>query len=197
LRKCGDYDQRSGYHETTRPPVRNAITGAAMSNRVVTYTDFGLNSVEEYWEKIVAPGVREFQSAPSPCSTYQAAHSVWHLHNWVWHDRNPGKDSRGAAFNNYRAKLLADCPELGWLRDVADARKHRGLGRLPEVQGAGPRYVGRGFLPAELLSPGKGVLKFFLVLSDGSKEDMDEVLRNAIVFWQAELKPRDLADPFI
>ena len=115
---------------------------------------------------------------------------MWHLHDWVWHDRNPGQDSRGTAFNSFRNGLLVACPELGWLRDVADAGKHRGLGRLPDVKGAQPQRVAS--LPLLLNS----VLKFYLVLNDGSKQDVDRVLRTAIDFWRTELKAENLPSPF-
>jgi len=84
------------------------------SNRVVTYIDINLNSIDEYWNELVVPSVRAFRSEPSPRSVFQAAHSVWHLHDWVWHDQNPGQDSHGSAFSSYRRKLFDACPELGW-----------------------------------------------------------------------------------
>ncbi|WP_025036208.1 hypothetical protein [Bradyrhizobium sp. DOA9] len=165
-----------------------------MSNRVVTYIDINLNSVEEYWGELVIPNVKAFRSEPSPRSLFNAAHSAWHLHDWVWHDRYPGQDSRGTVFNSYRAGLLQACPELGWLRDIADAGKHRGLGRLPEVKGAEPHEQGSGsFLLLGI--PTGYVLKFFLVFNDGSKEAVDIVLSRAISFWQRELKDKDLPAP--
>src|SRR5579871_4915421 len=98
------------------------------SNRVVTYTDFGINSVDEYWSKLVVPHVQAFRNAPSASSFFPAALSVWHLHDWVWHERNPGQNSRSPAFYRYRDDLITTCPQLAWLRDIADAGKHRGLG---------------------------------------------------------------------
>jgi hypothetical protein len=163
------------------------------SNRGVTYIDMGLNSIEAYWGALIVPNVRAFQTEPSPPSLFNAAHSVWHLHDWVWHDRNPGVDSRGSAFEKFRADLLAACPELGWLRDIADAGKHRGLGRLPEVKGAEPRVVG-SLLPLGI--PVGGTLKFFLVLNDGSVEPLDAVLRTAIEFWHQDLHTKDLPSPY-
>ena len=163
------------------------------SNRVVTYVDINLNSVEQYWDGLVVPNVRAFQTMPSPPSLFNAAHSVWHLHDWVWHDRNPGKDGVGEEFRSYRGNLLNACPELGWLRDIADAGKHRGLGRLPEVQGAHPQIVGTPI--GLLLALTREVTRFFLVLNDGSQQDADHVLRSAVEFWRAELNDRNLPSP--
>jgi hypothetical protein len=165
------------------------------SNRVVTYIDINLNSVEQYWGEIIVPSTQTFQTDPSPRTLFHAAASVWHLHDWVWHDRNPGQNSHGSSFTSYRNDLLAACPELGWLRDIADAGKHRGLGRLPEVQGAEPQRVGgSSFLLLGI--PTGDVLKFFLVLNDGSKQPMDEVLRAAIEFWRTDLNAQSLPSPY-
>jgi hypothetical protein len=165
------------------------------SNRVVTYIDINLNSIEQYWGELVVPNAQAFQSEPSPRTLFNVASSVWHLHDWVWHDRNPGIDSRGLAFDAYRMNLLGACPELGWLRDIADAGKHRGLGRLPDVKGAEPKIVG-GSSYLVLGFPGPNVLKFFLVFNDRSLQAVDEVLRTAVEFWRTDLKPKDLASPF-
>jgi hypothetical protein len=164
-----------------------------MSNRVVTYIDINLNSVEEYWDALIVPSIQKFQTEPSTPALFHAATDVWHLHDWVWHDQNPGQDSHGFAFSSYRAGLLVACPELGWLRDIADARKHRGLGRLPEVKGAEPHMV--GYL-TPMLPLTEERLEFFLVLNDGSKEPVDQVLRNAIEFWRRELKAKNLPSPY-
>jgi hypothetical protein len=165
------------------------------SNRVVTYIDINLNSVEQYWTELVVPSAQTLQTDPSPRALFHAATSVWHLHDWVWHDRNAGMDSRGSVFDTYRMNLLEACPELGWLRDIADAGKHRGLGRLPEVKGAEPQRVGgASFLLLGI--PTGEILKFFLVFNDGSKEPIDQVLQNAIEFWRQELKAKNLPSPY-
>jgi hypothetical protein len=165
------------------------------SNKVVTYVDINLNSVEAYWGELVVPNAKQFQTDPSSRTLFNAATSVWHLHDWVWHDRNPGQDSHGSAFNSYRANLLVACPELGWLRDIADAGKHRGLGRLPEVKGAEPQFV----LNTLMVAAGAPShdQKYFLILNDGSKVAVDEILREAIEFWLSELKNKALPSPYL
>jgi hypothetical protein len=163
------------------------------SNRVVTYIDTGLNSVEEYWQQIVLPDVQEFRAKSSVRALFSAALGVWHFHDWVWHDANPGQDSRGQTFDAYRSHLLASCPELGWLRDLADAGKHRGLGRLPEVKEAAPKNV------LSALYAATGVpftqLAFFVVLNDGSVLRFDDVLRTAVDYWRVELEAKNLPSP--
>src|ERR1700722_11133596 len=111
------------------------------SNRVVTYIDLNINSVDEYWSQIIVPSVQTLRNTPSRATVFSAALSSWDLHDWVWHEQNPGQNSRGSAFDTYQRDLLAACPQLGWLRDIADAGKHRGLGRLPQVTGAEPQRI--------------------------------------------------------
>lgn len=165
------------------------------SNRVVTYIDIKLNSIEEYWSELVVANVKVFRGEPSPRSLFNAAHSIWHLHDWVWHDRNPGKDSRGAAFDNYRNGLLTACPELGWLRDIADAGKHRGLGRRGvQIAGAEPRLVHGFYVPAIDITESRW--RYCLVLNDDTQQDVEPVLRKAIEFWRSELNNKNLFSPF-
>lgn len=48
-----------------------------------------------------------------------------------------------------------------------------------------------------LLGVGSGrVLKYFLVLNDGSKQGVVEVLRTAIDFWRGELAAKNLPSPY-
>ncbi len=169
------------------------------SNRTVTYIDIGLNSVSEYWLQTVVPNVKEFRSAPAPRTVINAALSVWHLHDFVWHERYPDQNSRGAKFDAFRDELLTKCPELGWLRDIADAGKHKGLGRLPEVKGAEPRRVripGCDLLAATGMGGHRTRQAYFLVLNDGTQQEVGPALRTAIEFWRNELKDKNLPSPF-
>jgi hypothetical protein len=138
--------------------------------------------------------VQAFYATPSPRSVFQAAHSVWHFHDWVWHHRNPGQDSRGPAFDSYRSNLLDACPELGWLRDIADAGKHRGLGRSPELKGGAP-----GLMPGHsmMMTGVSGGIRpvFTLVLNDGSKQDAGAALKKAVDYWRTELAENNLPSP--
>jgi hypothetical protein len=59
------------------------------------------------------PSVLAFRSVASRVRGFEAAQPVWHLHDWVWHDRSPGQDSRGSALDTYRKSLLLACPALG------------------------------------------------------------------------------------
>lgn len=166
------------------------------ANRTVTYVDMGLNSVAEYWSQLVVPNIQDFVNEPNPRTAFQAATNVWHLHDWVWHDRNPGQNSGGPAFDQYRSQLTAVCPELRWLRDLTDAGKHRGLGRMPEVVEARPQWKTFGSRLAVRIGTGASRRYVYsLVLGDGSSVDLQNVLATAVSFWIGYLPEHALAAP--
>jgi len=162
----------------------------------VTYIDFGLNSVAELWDRLIVPGVRAFVQEPSARSAFEAALSLWHLHDWVWHERHPDEDNHGSRSNAYRTWLLAACPELGWLRDVADADKHRGFGSNHTVGGAEPHSVSGTAQRLMGVSVG-GRVAYFLVMNDGSHHDLAAVLQAAVELWRIELADKNLRSPFL
>ena len=159
----------------------------------VNYVDIGLNSVEEYWSHVVIPNLQAFRASPAPNSAYLAALSLWHLQDWVWHDQNPGLHGERRAFEKFRKKLLKACPELGWLGDIANAGKHRGL-RLPAiVKGAAP-----DLMPKSNMTIGgtSGFMEMVtLKLDDGSKQDVGATLQKAVDFWRDQLKAKNLPAP--
>src|SRR5262249_16501487 len=136
---------------------------------------------------IVTPAVRECRGMASTRSAFQAAQAVWHLHDWVWHQRNRGQDTRGnPAFDTWRNGLLAACPELGWLRDITDASKHPGLGRGGVgIASAERQLLSRG-------SDGSGSVQmplpvYNVKLADDTWKDVNALLQTAIDYWCREL----------
>jgi hypothetical protein len=95
----------------------------------VKYIDLGLNSVSDYWNTVLLPPVSSYVGVATPLAGFQSAAAVWHLNEWVWHENAPGQTIKCSDYFDFREDLLARCPELGLLRDVADATKHRGLDR--------------------------------------------------------------------
>lgn len=152
----------------------------------VRYVEIGLGSVEDYWREIVTPAVRDCRGVASTRSAFQAAHAVWHLHDWVWHERNPNQDASGTAFDACYKAMLTNCPALGWLRDIANAGKHRGLSRgTPRVALAEQQWLSRG-------SDGSGSVQsplpvFNIKLTDGTWKDVNALLQAAIDYWCREL----------
>jgi hypothetical protein len=86
---------------------------------IVTNDDFGLSRARDYWERVASPNVDAFNCEPSARTAFNAATTLWHLHEWVLHDSLGARPTRQqVAMHAYC--LAAACPELGWLR--ADPR---------------------------------------------------------------------------
>jgi hypothetical protein len=135
-----------------------------------------------------------FIKDPSPRTTIGAALSNWHLHDWVWHDVAATSMVKGRSQSEFQREITARCPQLGWLRDVADAGKHRGLNRQTlSVAGAEPRRVAGG---GGLIFLWNGPFQYFLVLNDGSLQEVGGVMKAAAEFWRGELPQLDLPSPF-
>jgi hypothetical protein len=61
----------------------------------------------------------------------EASIPAWHVIEWIWHEQHPGEDTQhNDKYQKFQSEIVGDCPELDWVRDVADASKHCGLGRL-------------------------------------------------------------------
>jgi hypothetical protein len=103
---------------------------AALSGKV-RYVDFGFTSAREYWTEVAEPAYERFVKDESRGNAIAACVLLWPLHDWLWHEQHPGQDTRDNSkeYEQFRQGILAHCPELAWIRDVADAGKHRGLGR--------------------------------------------------------------------
>jgi hypothetical protein len=76
-------------------------------------------------------------------------------------------------YDQFRQQFFSNCPELAWVRDVADAGKHRGLGRS-DVQ---VREVARTWSPSN-------TLPLQIILDDGSAHNIADVLRRIAEYFR-------------
>lgn len=152
------------------PPEIRVIAGA------VRYIDFGLSSARDFWENVVLPTVDEFEQYPCPRTAIVAAAMAWHVHEWMWHENHPGTETKGSQdYKTFVDGLVNGCQELGWLRDVGDGGKHRGLGRKTvKVQQAKPRA---------------NAPSLTIALEDGTTHDFGDVLKRTIDYWRANHFP--------
>jgi len=155
------------------PPLPLRSTG-----RAVQYVDFGFTSAQEFWAEVVLPAYECFKAEPTRGKAIMACFPAWHIQDWIWHQQHPGEDTRNNNdYQLFQQHLFANCPELHWIRDVADAGKHRGLGRqaveVREVKGTWP-------LNATPLT---------IKLTDQTEHDFADVLSRVIEYWQKNYFP--------
>jgi hypothetical protein len=93
-----------------------------------TLVDVGIGSAYDFFFEVVWPNYREVERNPSPISALNAAWPFWHLHEWYFWEQNPSA-SNDDLRRYVEHVLLQDCPELAWLRDIAEAGKHFKLNR--------------------------------------------------------------------
>jgi hypothetical protein len=146
--------------------------------KTVRYVNFGFNSAKEYWAEVLLPAYERFNAEPSRGNAIMASFPAWHIQEWVWHQQHPGAETRNSKdYTQFHDTLFDDCPELAWIRDVADAGKHCGLGRSTlEVREA----VNTWPLNTTPLT---------INLNDGTTHEFADVLSRVIEYWRTKHFP--------
>src|ERR1017187_3593199 len=111
----------------------------------IKYVDFGIPDAKSFFGLIVLPNVLFFEQSPTVQFGLNAVWALWHLHEWHWHDNYPNQNTQNnSLYDAFVQRLCQECPELKYLRDIADVVKHRGtarasisVGNLSEQQGRG------------------------------------------------------------
>ena len=111
------------------------LRGKKRPSKTLTHVEFGFTSAVEFWHEVVLRARSRFLGHQNRQHAIEAAWAAWHLHEWIWHDMHSGKRASGGDYTTFRDGLLAACLELVWMRDVADAGKHRALGRAEIMKG--------------------------------------------------------------
>ena len=166
-----------------------------MSPKPVKYVDFGYRSASEFWHEVGLAAYRRFLSRPSRATAIEVALHAWHILEWVWHDENPGVSSRDPRFAKFRDDVTQELPELVWLNDIADASKHRGLGRNTPavvVQRLGSEMSGLVDASGSYLVDASGNWlasegPLQIELEGGNIQDVGEILAKAVDFLQSRL----------
>jgi hypothetical protein len=139
------------------------------------------------------PAYEDFKAQPNRANAINASIYAWQVHDWLWHEQHRGEDTRSnPSYRKFERDLMDACPELAWIRDVADAGKHRGLGR-PNAEVSrvrtGMRLIGGplGSMPLGAAPLGSGILEttpLSITLTDGSVHDFAAVLLRVIDYWR-------------
>jgi hypothetical protein len=145
----------------------------------VRYVDFGFTSAREYWVEVAEPAYQRFVSDETRGNAIMACLALWPLLDWLWHEHHPGEDTRknNKDYDLFRQQLFRGCSELEWLRDVAEAGKHRGLGRS-NVK----------VLEAAKTWP-SNTQPLKIILDDGGEHDIADVLRRVVEYFRKEHFP--------
>jgi hypothetical protein len=160
----------------------------------VQYIDFGYDSAEQFWTEVVQPAYERFVSTPNRQHAMEASIPAWHVIEWIWHEQHPGVDTQhNDKYQNFQSEIVGDCPELDWVRDVADASKHCGLGRLkgaPEeilrvkrkARGSGP-YNTCAY-NTKPLNSSDFTVTLTIFFKDGTERQFGDVLKIVIDYWK-------------
>lgn len=148
--------------------------------------DFGYRSVDQYWTEVVVPSYEEFKSTPDRASAIKASIPAWHLLEWLWDEKQPSQ-----SLDDFRANILKECPELAWLRDVAEGGKHRRLNRsnviVKRVLPSWVRNLGalNTFAFNTMPFGGRAMAgPLSIELYDGTTHSFAEVLSHVMDYWQ-------------
>jgi hypothetical protein len=149
----------------------------------VTAVDFGFTSARQFWDEVVVRAHSRFLGHPSRQHAIEAAWAAWHVHDWVWRDRHAGTKPADK-YTAFRDGLLNACPELAWMRDVADAGKHRGLGSAKTSTVARTRrYEGEvSFRPFGVDPAHAGAS--LRIRANGKDHNFADALEQAIDWWK-------------
>jgi hypothetical protein len=156
--------------------------------------DVGISSSYDFFFEVAWPNHQEVTRRPSPRSAINAAWPYWHLHEWYFWEHNPSasEKDRRLYIDNI---LLRDCPELGWLRDIAEAGKHVRLNRTNppvRVRGISTReeYSGAiGCAPIGVTPIGSGGRLELVVDVGGVTHKLQHVLGAAFRYWLGKVLP--------
>jgi hypothetical protein len=146
--------------------------------------DIGINSAKVFWSEVVLPDYDQFRKSHTARDAVHAALTAWHLHDWVLREQ-PSACSTNKS--DFQKKLIAACPELGWVRDYAETAKHRCLSR----QGLAVNKVERDALVERDFGLFKisGTSAVTMFLDDGSARSFADVLSHVIDYWRTHWFP--------
>jgi hypothetical protein len=161
--------------------------------------DLGIASAFDFFREVAWPNHVAFSRRPSSIAALNAAWAYWHLHEWHFWDHHPSTLSRkeaDALVQECREHIVRDCPELGWLRDMTDASKHRRLRRRVRVRSISTRTIGGPLGTAPIgTRPISATLAKIVVDADGVTHDLETVLEAASLYWLGTLLPYRVSVP--
>jgi hypothetical protein len=151
----------------------------------------GWTSAKQFWTEVVLRDYEQFMDLGNTRDAVHAALTAWHLHDWLFLEQHPSGGKKEKKI--FQEKLIAACPELGWIRDYAETAKHRGLNRPDvKVQTVEPSRTVETTIPTPIgdfgsvsfIVRGKSPVAIVL-LDDGTTHQLFDVLARVIDYWRA------------
>jgi hypothetical protein len=155
-----------------------------------TYIDVSYASAQEFWDEIVLASAGRLKSDPTRAHAMACAIYLTHFLDWVFHEKHPRDDTAGnTVYVAFKQRHQAACPELGWLAELSDVAKHRGVGRQVRLKKLKGSSVWRkGTITDELgTHPHLSKNPLILELVNGTQHHFDEVVEKAINYWKAHI----------
>jgi hypothetical protein len=154
--------------------------------------EIGIDSASDFFRKVAWSNHVAFDRQPSTIAALNAAWAYWHLHEWdFWEHQDPKLPRKKASdrLEEHAKQIVDDCRELGWLRDMTDAWKHRRLHRpTVKVRSISPHTVGGGIGTAPIGTTPIGASTTQIVVDvDGVTHDLTTVLHKASLYWRGRL----------
>jgi hypothetical protein len=164
--------------------------------------DWAIPDAVSYFGTVVLPNIVMFDSSPTIQLAMNAVQSLWNLHEWYWHDLHPNQDPgdkcHKATFAAFRVQLIKECPEISYIKDLAEAAKHCRLHRKslpvkrvdPNGGGAGGWNMPYGGynVGAFTYSSGQPLVTF----DDGSApRTIGDIMKAVGEFWRRKLQFKD------
>lgn len=111
----------------------------------------------------------------------KACSDAWHLADWVFEEKREVNNL--LTKQNFRENLFLNCPEMRILHDISNCIKHKVLSR-PKAQIKETKKHGGSF--SSSFSKDFDVSRLEVYLDDGSKIDVDSLLKISIEYWKNE-----------
>jgi hypothetical protein len=152
-----------------------------------------VSSAQLFNDEHIVPSVREWEASPlEPHRAMNAAVSLNQTADHYWHEHHSdlSRVLGAASIGAFRNALAATTPELGLIRDVADAHKHYKLDRpnrkLTDASQATQGAMGWGeaaWGEGQWGSPPEIVVTY----DDGTKHHFSSAVRKVLAMWKGML----------
>jgi hypothetical protein len=162
--------------------------------------DLGIASAFDFFREVAWPNHVAFGRQPSSVAALNAVWAYWHLHEWHFWDHHPftlNRDEHNRLLEESRRHRLSECPELEWLRDMAEAWKHRRLHRpRVRIRSVSTHAMGGplGTPPVATTQIGATMTRI-VVDAEGATRDLEVVLEAVSLYWLGTLLPYHVALP--